>query len=325
MSVTTAGVLAGTPTATGTYNFTIVGTDGVQTIQQSETIVVYNPLIISTGVLGGGTVGTAYSAQLASSGGSGTVTWSGGGGGLTVMANGTIAGTPAIAGPASVTVTATDAVTGQIVMATYAITINPPALNYQATLVSEVAVGAAVSGSATATGGTPPYSFSSANAPTGISVNASTGAVSGSIATPGVYLITFTVADSGSQGGQSTLTLQVFGVSTLSAPNATAGNKYSYTLATAGSSGPVTWSATSLPPGLNLSATGVLSGTPLTGGTYKIPVTIGDGIITTTGTVTITVNGTTPLAVPASTTLTAAQVNVGYLSLLSAAGGAPSY
>jgi uncharacterized protein (TIGR03437 family) len=325
MSVSTSGVLSGTPTATGTYQFTIAGTDGVQAVQQSETIVVYGPLSITTSALGSGTMGSAYGpVQLTSSGGSGSVMWSGGGAGLTVSAAGVVSGT--LSGTGSVSVTATDTVTSQVAMMTYPITAIPPQLIFSANLIQEVAVGAQIAGSLTASGGTPPYTFSATNAPMGLVVNSANGAITGSISSPGMYQITLGVSDSGAQSKSSLVTLLVFGVSTLSAPNATAGTKYTTTLLAAGNSGTTTWKATGgLPPGLTLSSAGVLSGTPLTGGSYSIAVTITDGVLTVNGTVSISVTGTTPLAVPSSTTLTSGQVTIGYNSSLVASGGTPQY
>ena len=71
------------------------------------------PLSVSTASLPGGVAGTAYSQQLATSGGTAPYTWkvTAGSlpGGLALSGNGTISGTPKMAGTATFTVQATDA------------------------------------------------------------------------------------------------------------------------------------------------------------------------------------------------------------------------
>src|SRR5579862_5627381 len=67
-------------------------------------------LAISTTTLPAGTVGTAYSANLAATGGVSPYTWSASGlpGGLSISSSGTISGTPTTAGSFSATVTVKD-------------------------------------------------------------------------------------------------------------------------------------------------------------------------------------------------------------------------
>jgi hypothetical protein len=113
------GVLSGTPTTAGGYNFTITATDAnncrgqngyVLTINQCPAITV-NPLI---GTLPSGTVGTAYSQTFTQMGGAAPITWSVTGGslppGLTLNAmTGILSGTPTTAGGYNFNITATDA------------------------------------------------------------------------------------------------------------------------------------------------------------------------------------------------------------------------
>lgn len=44
----------------------------------------------------------------------------------------------------------------------------------------------------------------------------------------------------------------------------------------AGGTTPYTWSATGLPDGLSLSSSGLLTGTPVTAGTFNITITVSD-------------------------------------------------
>jgi hypothetical protein len=91
-----------------------------------------------------------------------------------------------------------------------------------------------------------------------------------------------------------TLTVVSFGVTTTSLPAATVGTSYSQQLSAEGGLPPYKWKATaaSLPPGLTLSTTGLLSGTPTTPGNYTISVTVTDKSSpkqTATGSITLTV------------------------------------
>ena len=81
----TTGAITGTPTAAGTVDFTVskphrLEPSPAMTANQALSIVVapatVNPLLITTTSLSGGTVGSAYSAALAATGGTTPYTWS---------------------------------------------------------------------------------------------------------------------------------------------------------------------------------------------------------------------------------------------------------
>jgi hypothetical protein len=74
-------------------------------------------------------------------------------------------------------------------------------------------------------------------------------------------------------------------ISTTSLPTGTAGQAYRYQLQ---GQNVASWSVTAgaLPPGLTLSAAGVVSGTPTTAGTYPFTVTAAQDTTTTSPTVT---------------------------------------
>jgi hypothetical protein len=85
------------------------------------------------------------------------------------------------------------------------------------------------------------------------------------------------VANAGNYGTrQLTIVETPIAVSTASSlPAGTAGQEYSQTLAASGGTGSLTWSlgpGSLLPPGLALSASGSIAGTPLTGGGYTFSV-----------------------------------------------------
>src|SRR5262249_37416254 len=77
LTLSTAGVLRGTPTAAGTYSFTITATDSAGVSgSKTYTIIISAPLAITSATLPNGTVGSTYSQLVASSGGTFPLTFS---------------------------------------------------------------------------------------------------------------------------------------------------------------------------------------------------------------------------------------------------------
>jgi len=157
-----------------------------------------------------------------------------------------------------------------------------------------------------ASGGMTPYSWSvtSGALPGGLSLDASTGVISGTPTAYGTFTFEVTVTDS--ENPAMTATSQTLSITVKPAPlmvtttslaAATGGKPYAATLAATGGVTPYSWSVTpgSLPPGLSLdSATGVISGTPDVAGTYDFTVTVTDSenpAMTANATLSITVSG----------------------------------
>src|SRR5207302_31446 len=78
LTLSSGGVISGTPTAVGTSNFTVLVTDSVsQTASKPFALTINSALSISTtSPLPTGTANVAYSQQLTTSGGTGALTWS---------------------------------------------------------------------------------------------------------------------------------------------------------------------------------------------------------------------------------------------------------
>jgi hypothetical protein len=273
-----------------------------------------NTLSITTTSLPGGTVGTAYSAAVAASGGTPPYTYSATNlpSGLAVGAStGTITGTPAqsTAGTASATFTVTDSAS-QSATSSLSIRISPVSL---AVTTPSLPGGATGTPYATtnleASGGVPPYSWSlgAGTLPPGLSLSTA-GALTGTPTLAGSYPLTFVVTDSSSTpdkaNAQFTLTVTspppaTLTLTTTTLPSATVNTAYSATLAATGGTAPYTFSLaanTSLPAGLTLSATGVISGTPTAAGTTSFSVDVTDASTPTplsqTGELSLTVNPT---------------------------------
>jgi hypothetical protein len=120
MTLSSAGALSGTPTAGGSFNFTITATDSAGTPvtgSQAYTLTVNAPTIsVSPTSLPDGTLSVAYSQAITASGGTAPYTYAITAGalptGLSLSSGGSLSGTPGVAGTFNFTVTATDSSTG---------------------------------------------------------------------------------------------------------------------------------------------------------------------------------------------------------------------
>ena len=120
LSLSSAGSISGTPSASGTFSFTVQAADSSSTVQKetkSLSIAVSAaataaPLVVSTSSLPAGTVSSGYNAGLATSGGTSPFNWSLSSGqlpaGLTLSSTGAITGTPTAAGSYTFAVQALD-------------------------------------------------------------------------------------------------------------------------------------------------------------------------------------------------------------------------
>jgi hypothetical protein len=200
----TTGVISGTPTAAGTSSFTVRVADTVgQTDTQALSIRINlsSPPIITTTTLPGGTVGLAYDEGLQATGGTGTLVWSLSGGSLpanlTLSSAGTISGTPTNTEASNFTVRVTDALS-QSDTQPLSIAISA-GLTITTTSLPNAKVRKSYSRTLQRSGGVLPFIWSVTPAlPTGLSLDTSTGKISGTPArgTAGTYSLTCTVEDS---------------------------------------------------------------------------------------------------------------------------------
>jgi hypothetical protein len=336
LSLSAAGTVSGTPTTTGTANFTATVKDSSNQSASKALSISVAPaaLTVTTTSLASGTVGAAYSQTLAASGGTGGYTWSISPGtlpaGLTLSAAGTISGTPTTAGTANFTATVKDS-SSQSASKALSISIAPATLTVTTTALPNGTVGAAYSQTVAASGGTGGYtwSISSGALPEGLNLSA-VGAISGTPTTAGTANFTATVSDSSSQSASKALSISVapaaLTVTTTSLASGTVGIAYSQTLTASGGTGGYAWSISTgtLPPGLNLSAAGTISGTPTTAGTTNLTVQVKDSSGAAAGKPLTIAIAAPPLTIT-SAVLAAGEQGAAYLQVLAATGGTGSY
>jgi large repetitive protein len=292
LTLSTSGVLSGTPSTTGTFHFTVQVTDaGGRTATRAMTVSVsVPPLSITTSVLPNGQITVPYSQALAASGGVAPYTWalvSGGfPGGLSMNSNGVISGTPlGPLGVTSFTVQVTDSSPAPALTFQKAFSINI-ALTLTITSIGPLPEGTLAvpySQALAASGGTPPYTWlvTSGVLPAGLLLNASTGVISGTPTGTGPNLFTVTLTDSAGLTAQQQLNITVVPALSITTGNlsATVGTAFSQTLTATGATPPYTFStsAGSLPAGLLLSG-GVISGTPTAAGTSNLTLKVRDSL-----------------------------------------------
>ena len=329
---TTTTLPVGTDSLTAAYNG-----NAIDTISTSSalTLTVNAAPAITTTSLPAATVNTAYSQTLTATGGTPPLVWAVASGstlpaGLTLdSSTGVLSGTPIATGTTTFTVDLTDA-NGARTTETFTLTVNAaPAII--TTSLPAATVNTAYSQTLTATGGTPPLAWAVASGstlPAGLTLDSSTGVLSGTPTATGTTTFTVDLTDANGATATDTFTLTVNAAptgSTTTLPAATVNTAYSQTLPATGGTPPLAWavaSGSTLPAGLTLdSSTGVLSGTPTAAGTttFRVDLTDANGA-TATDTFTLTVN-----AAPAITTtsLPAATVNTAYSQTLPATGGTP--
>jgi hypothetical protein len=191
-----------------------------------------------------------------------------------------------------------------------------------------------------ATGGKVPYtwSVSAGSLPPGLTLNAGTGAVSGTPTSAGTFTFTLQVSDS--QTPTAAVATRNTNIRILAPPPpltittrnltaATINAFYSATLAATGGTLPYSWTITTgtLPAGLTLSQAGIISGTPTALGTSTFTVQVKDSettAMTATATLSLTVNNPAALTV-STTTVPSGTINTAYTTTLMAHGGVPPY
>ncbi|MCC7599482.1 putative Ig domain-containing protein, partial [Janthinobacterium sp. FW305-129] len=344
MSLSGAGSLSGTPTAGGTFNFTVRATDSLAANgTRTYTLTVNAPTItVAPTVMPAMTAGVAYSQGITAANGTATYSYAITGGsvptGLSLAPDGTLSGTPTAAGPFNFTVTATDSSTG-----------SGPYTGSRAYSVT-VAAGAPVAGAVSATvaygSSANPITLNlSGGAATSVAV--ASGALHGTATASGTSItytptagyggpdsFTYTASNGVGTSAPATVTLTVSGPTITVAPStlpaAAVGTAYSRNVTAANGMAPYAYvvSAGALPAGLSLSSGGVLSGTPTAGGVFNFTLratdsSTGSGPYSGARAYSLTVAGPTITVAPS--VLPAMTAGVAYSQGITAANGTGPY
>ena len=288
------GVISGTTTDLGLHSPTFQVTDGITAVSKLLSITIDEVLTIMTTSLPDGHTTVNYSQTLHATGGTGNYTWS-----ITVPslpaglsinpATGTISGTPTAGGTSNFTVQVEDELHATDTQA-LSIAINS-VLTITTNSLGDGYVGVAYSQTVQATGGFGTRTWTIVGLtllPPGLSLNSSSGVISGTPTTGGLYHFTVQVTDT--FGGSDTQALSIHidppvSITTTSLPAASTGFAYSYFLEATGGTGSYTWSRVwgMMPAGLSLNPlTGEISGSPTRTGTFTFVVQVTDGISSAT-------------------------------------------
>ena len=299
----TSGTIAGTPTASGVYTVPIAATDTAGTGSATLTITIAaGPAapVLSGNAATSATLGSAFSYSISASNSPTGYTAGGLPNGLSLNAtSGAITGTPTAAGVYTVPISATNS--GGSASATLTInvaTASPPLPPVVSSAVSAAGlVGAGFSYAITASN--TPTSFDlGASLPPGLNFSPVTGLLSGTPTAAGTYTLPISASNAAGTG-RAKLTLSFAAqptaipvVSSAAGVDGRDGQAFNYTIAASNS--PTTFTASNLPPGLSLNtATGLITGTPTTTGTYSVPVSAANSVGTGAATLTFNISSAT--------------------------------
>jgi large repetitive protein len=296
----TTGVLSGTPTASGTFNFTVTAAEGTNSSHKDYSIVIYNPIAVTPAGAPSGAVGAGYSATFGATGGNGHYTsfaltagalppglaWN--------SASHTIAGIPTSIGRWTFTLTARDSIENS---GSHDYTIDIAEGRIEVEVHSESMYrghsGAPYSGQVVVNGGLPPYQYmldggsqgpslthESGSLPPGLTLDRFTGAISGTPTRSGEFSFNVRVIDAANEEAVALTSITIEGGSILavapaSLPSSLLGMRYAASVSASGGVAPYTFAIVggALPTGLVLDpATGAISGTSTAAGVFHFTV-----------------------------------------------------
>ncbi|ELM3721176.1 putative Ig domain-containing protein, partial [Aeromonas hydrophila] len=333
---TSSGVISGTPSASGTGNFTVTATDANSATGSQAYSLVINGLppvanAVSATVAANSsanpitlniTGGAASSVAVASAASHGTATASG--------TSITYTPTAGYAGSDNFTYTATNA-SGTSSPATVTITVSTPTLAITPTTLPDGTQGMAYSQTLTASGGSAPYTYAitAGSLPAGLSLNTSSGVISGTPSVSGTFNLTLTATDANSASGFQAYSLVINGLPPVA-------NAVSATIAANSSANPITLNITGTATSVAIASaanhgTATASGTSITytpaagyagSDSFTYTATNASG---TSSPATVTITVSTPTLAITPTTLPDGTQGTAYNQTVTATGGSAPY
>lgn len=302
---TSTGAITGTPTTNGTYNVSISATNATATDTQTLvfTISLSAPSINSS-LTASGATGVAFGGYTITATNSPTsFNATGLPNGLTInTSTGVISGTPTLNGTYNVSISATNATATDSKTLVMTIALSAPSIT--STLTASGATGVAFGGY-TITASNFPTSFGASSLPPGLSINTSTGVISGTPTLNGTFNTTITATNATASDTKTlvfTISLSAPAITSASTANGTTGSAFSYQITA--SNLPTSYAASGLPSGVSVNTgTGLISGTPTAGGTYSASISATNATATANQALTITIGLSPPTAGPASMTV----------------------
>lgn len=292
LTLSATGVISGIPTEDGSYTIDITVTDANGAKSTKPFVLqVQSPISILTSTIADMQTNVPVSISLQATGGKLPYSWTLTKGAYPTGINpidangGNISGTPTLVGDYSFEITVTDAL-GATTSLLYPVKVRDtaaPVATHSITTTSLPSAPLNISYSQTlhATGGRMPYawSISGGGLPTGLTLGAVTGMITGIPTESGEFKFEVKLTDA---DGLSTIkvlsinagsTTSTVSIMTSSLPTGELSKPYTATLIASGGTVPRTWELVggTLPLGLSLaSATGIISGTPTAEGNYDL-------------------------------------------------------
>ena len=293
-----SGAITGMPSATGVSSVTITATDPAGasasgtvslSVSPNQSPVFSGSLASATGLVGSMFSYTLPAGAFTDPNPGQTLTYAATGlpAGFSINSgSGAITGMPSTSGVTSVTITATDPA---MAMASGVLSISisaAPTPVFSGSLASATGtVGQAFSytlptGTFTTAGGQS-LSYAATGLPAGLTLNTTTGTISGTPTTAGSSTVTLRATNTGAQSASGTVAITISPMpsptftGTLVSATGTVGQAFSYTLPTGSFTDPsgqtLAYAATGLPAGLTINtATGAISGTPTAAGSNTV-------------------------------------------------------
>jgi hypothetical protein len=214
LSLSSDGVISGTPTTQESQTFTVEATDAESETATKELTITVSQFQITTTSLPDANEDLLYTQTLVAVGGVSPLTWDISAGslptGLSLSGAGVITGVPTTSGSSSFTVRVTD---DDAKVDTQALSIDVASLTITTFALSGVNIGEDYNETVSASGGTAPYSWTviSGLLPSGFGLNAATGEISGTATGPtGFYFFTVQVEDNAGAFASRQLSIRIF-------------------------------------------------------------------------------------------------------------------